>query len=207
MSDVLSLKAMPRERAGKGASRAVRRQGQVPAVIYGNKEAAVTIAVNENELSKLVKTGHFLTSVIELDLAGVTHRTITRDVQLHPVTDRVIHIDFLRVTAQSMVKVMVPVQFINELASPGIKRGGVLNAVRHEVEIEVDAEHIPDHLTVDLTGLEIGASIRISAIQMPEGARPAIRGRDFVVATIAAPSGLKSEEAAAAAAAPEPAKK
>jgi large subunit ribosomal protein L25 len=199
MSDVLSLKAESRDRAGKGASRAVRRSGNVPAVIYGNKEPAVTIHVNENELKKLINTGHFLTSVIELDLGGTAHRTITRDVQLHPVTDRVIHIDFLRVTSETKVKVMVPVQFVNEALSPGLKRGGMLNVVRHEVEIEVDAEHIPDHLTADLAGLDINDSVRISAIKLPEGARPAIRGRDFVVATVASPSGMRSEENAAAA--------
>jgi large subunit ribosomal protein L25 len=200
MSDVLSLKAVSRARAGKGASRAVRRDGQIPAVIYGDRKAAELIAVNENELKKLIKTGHFLTAIIELDMDGTVHRTLTRDLQLHPVTERVIHIDFLRIGADTKAKVMVPVHFRNDTASPGIKRGGVLNVVRYEVEIECPVDTIPDELVVDLTGLEIGASIRISSIALPEGARPVIRGRDFVIATIASPT-VKTEEAADAPAA------
>lgn len=198
MSDALSLKAVSRARAGKGASRAVRRDGQVPAVIYGDRKPADMISVNENELKKLINTGHFLTAIIELDVDGTVQRTLTRDVQLHPVTDRVIHIDFLRVGKDTRAKVQVPVHFRNELASPGIKKGGVLNVVRHEVEIECPVDTIPDELVVDLTGLEIGASIRMSAVTLPEGARPVIRGRDFVLATIAAPT-VKVEEAAPAA--------
>lgn len=196
MSEVLTLAAEARASIGKGASRAIRRQGRVPAVIYGGKEPPLAIHVEEKLLAKRLETGHFLNSIVEIEVDGVTHRTLPRDVQFHVVTDRPVHADFLRVSADSSVTVEVPVRFVNDLASPGLKRGGVLNVVRHEVELRVPADRIPDELVVDLTGYEIGASIHISAVSLPEGAKPVI-DRDFTVATIVAPSGLKSEEAAA----------
>ena len=195
MSDVLTLAAEARDRAGKGASRAVRREGRVPAVIYGNKEAAVSIHVEEKRLVKLLSTGHFMNSVVEIELDGKTHRTLPRDVQFHPVSDRPIHVDFLRVSANSLITVNVPVRFENEAASPGLKRGGVLNVVRHEVEVKVPANAIPDDIVVDVTGFEVGDSIHISAVKLPKNVTPVI-DRDFTIATIAAPSGLKSQEAA-----------
>ena len=195
MSDVLTLAAEARDRAGKGASRAVRREGRVPAVIYGNKEAAVSIHVEEKRLVKLLSTGHFMNSVVEIELDGKTHRTLPRDVQFHPVTERPIHVDFLRVSANALITVNVPVRFENEAASPGLKRGGVLNVVRHEVEVKVPANAIPDDIVVDVTGFDVGDSIHISAVKLPKNVTPVI-DRDFTIATIAAPSGLKSQEAA-----------
>lgn len=195
MSEVLTLPAEARARVGKGASRAVRRQGRVPAVVYGGGEAPLSIHVEEKLLMKQLETGHFMNSVVEIELDGVRHRTLPRDVQFHVVTDRPIHADFLRITADSTVTVEIPVRFVNEPASPGLKRGGVLNVVRHEIEMRVPADRIPDELVVDLTGFEIGASIHISSVSLPEGAKPVIE-RDFTIATIVAPSGLKSEEAA-----------
>jgi large subunit ribosomal protein L25 len=195
MSDVLTLPAEARARVGKGASRAVRRQGRVPAVVYGGGEPPLSIHVEEKLLMKQMETGHFMNSVVEIELDGVRHRTLPRDVQFHVVTDRPIHADFLRIGADSTVTVEIPVRFVNEPASPGLKRGGVLNVVRHEVEMRVPADRIPDELIVDLTGFDIGASIHISSVSLPEGAKPVIE-RDFTIATIVAPSGLKSEEAA-----------
>ena len=195
MSDVLTLTAEARDRAGKGASRAVRREGRVPAVIYGNKETAVSIHVEEKRLVKLLQTGHFMNSVVEIELDGKKHRALPRDVQFHPVNDRPIHVDFLRVSANSLITVNVPVRFENEAASPGLKRGGVLNVVRHEVEVKAPANAIPDVITVDVAGFDVGDSIHISSVKLPKNVTPVIE-RDFTIATIAAPSGLKSQEAA-----------
>ncbi len=193
MSDVLTLAAEARDRAGKGASRAVRREGRVPCVIYGNKEAAVAIHVEEKLLTKMLHTGHFMNSVVEITLDGTTHRTLPRDVQFHPVSDRPIHVDFLRVSGDSLITVNVPVRFENEGASPGLKRGGVLNVVRHEVEIKCPADSIPDDIVVDVTGFEVGDSIHVSVVKLPKGVSTVI-DRDFTIATIVAPSGMKSQE-------------
>jgi large subunit ribosomal protein L25 len=193
MSDVLTLAAEARDRAGKGASRAVRREGRVPAVIYGNKEAALSIHVEEKLLTKLLHTGHFMNSVVEISVDGKTHRTLPRDVQFHPVNDRPIHVDFLRVSGDSLITVNVPVRFENEGASPGLKRGGVLNVVRHEVEIKCPSNAIPDDIVVDVTGFEVGDSIHISVVKLPKGVSTVI-DRDFTIATIVAPSGMKSQD-------------
>jgi len=200
MSDVLTLAAEARDRAGKGASRAVRREGRVPCVIYGNREAALSIHVEEKLLTRMLHTGHFMNSVVEITVDGTTHRTLPRDVQFHPVSDRPIHVDFLRVAADALVTVNVPVRFENEGLSPGLKRGGVLNIVRHEIEMRCPADAIPDDIVVGVTGFDVGDSIHISAVKLPERAKPVI-DRDFTIATIAAPSGLKSQEAADEAAA------
>jgi large subunit ribosomal protein L25 len=193
MSEVLTLAAEARDRAGKGASRAVRREGRVPAVIYGNKETAVSIHVEEKLLTKMLHTGHFMNSVVEITVGGETHRTLPRDVQFHPVSDRPIHVDFLRVTGDSLITVNVPVRFENEALSPGLKRGGVLNVVRHEVEIKCPASAIPDDIVVDVTGFEVGDSIHVSVVKLPKGVTTVI-DRDFTIATIVAPSGMKSQE-------------
>ncbi|WP_448586603.1 50S ribosomal protein L25/general stress protein Ctc [Thermaurantiacus sp.] len=196
MSEVLTLEAEARLTVGKGASRAMRRRGRVPAVIYGGNEPPLAIHIEEKHLVKRLETGHFMNSVVEIAVAGTVHRTLPRDVQFHVVTDRPIHADFFRIGTDSTVTVAIPVRFTNEAASPGLKRGGVLNIVRHEVELRVPAARIPDEILVDLAGFDIGASIHISAVRLPEGTRPVIE-RDFTIATIVAPSGLKSEEAAA----------
>ena len=194
MSDQLTLSAEARERAGKGASRALRREGRVPAVIYGNNEEPTTVHLEEKALMKALHTGHFMNSVVMVGLGGKNVRTLPKDVSFHPVTDRPLHVDFLRISEHAKVTVNVPVHFLNELASPGIKRGAVLNVVRHELELVCDAAEIPDEIAVDLTGYDVGDSIHISAITLPKGVESAITDRDYTIATIIAPSALKSTE-------------
>jgi large subunit ribosomal protein L25 len=194
MSDTLTLSAEARDRAGKGASRALRREGRVPAVIYGNNEEPTIVHVEEKALSKLLGTGHFFNSVVMVEVDGKPVRTLPKDVAFHPVTDRPLHADFLRVSEHATVHVNVPVRFENEEAAPGLKRGGVLNIVRHEIELILDAATIPDDVVVDLTGFEVGDSIHVSAVALPRGAKTAIDDRDFTIATIVAPSALKSQE-------------
>ncbi len=194
MSDQLTLSAETRERAGKGASRALRREGRVPAVIYGNNEEPTTVHLEEKALMKALHTGHFMNSVVMVGVGGKDVRTLPKDVSFHPVTDRPLHVDFLRISEHAKVTVNVPVHFINELAAPGIKRGGVLNIVRHELELVCDAAEIPDEIAVDLTGFEVGDSIHISAVTLPRGVTSAIDDRDYTIATIVAPSALKSSE-------------
>jgi large subunit ribosomal protein L25 len=194
MSDQLTLSAEARERAGKGASRALRREGRVPAVIYGNNEEPTTVHLEEKALMKALHTGHFMNSVVMIGIGGKDVRTLPKDVSFHPVNDRPMHVDFLRISEHAKVTVNVPVHFMNELAAPGIKRGGVLNVVRHELELICDAAEIPDEIAVDLTGYEVGDSIHISAVTLPKGVESAITDRDFTIATIVAPSALKSSE-------------
>ncbi|NML06080.1 50S ribosomal protein L25/general stress protein Ctc [Sphingomonas sp. G-3-2-10] len=190
MSDTLTLSAETRDRAGKGASRALRREGRVPAVIYGQKKDPVGISVNERELTKLLMTGHFFNSVVMIN----GERTLPKDVAFDVVTDRPIHVDFLRIGEHSTVHVNVPIIFTDEEEAPGIKRGGVLNIVRHELELVCDAAKIPDDITISLKGVEVGDSIHISAVTLPKGVTSAITDRDFTIATVVAPSALKSSE-------------
>jgi large subunit ribosomal protein L25 len=199
MSETLTLSAEVRERAGKGASRAIRREGRVPAVIYGNNEAPLGIHVEERVLQKLLNTGHFMNAVVMVETPNGAVRTLPKDVQFHPVSDRPLHVDFLRISEHATVTVEVPVRFENEEASPGLKRGAVLNIVRHELELVVDAASIPEEVVVDLKGYDVGDTIHISQITLPAGAKSAITDRDFTVATIVAPSGLKAAEAEEAA--------
>ena len=194
MSDQLVLSAEARDRAGKGASRSLRNQGRVPAVIYGNNEEPTLVHVEEKLLNKLLGTGHFFNSVVMVEVGGKRVRTLPKDVAFHPVSDRPLHADFLRVSEHANVHVAVPVRFINEEAAPGIKRGGVLNIVRHELELVCDAAEIPDEVVIDLTGFEVGESIHISHVALPKGASSAITDRDFTIATVVAPSSLKSQE-------------
>ena len=192
MSDQLTLSAETRDKGGKGASRELRRQNRIPAVIYGNKQEPQMIHVEEKALVKLLMTGHFTNSVIELELGGKSTTTLPKDVAFHPVTDRPLHVDFLRIAKGAKVEVNVPVLFINEEKSPGLKRGGVLNVVRHELELICDATKIPDDIQVDVTGFDVGDSIHISSVTLPDGSVSAITDRDFTIATIVAPSSLKS---------------
>lgn len=194
MSETLNLSAETRERAGKGASRVLRREGRTPAVIYGGKEEPVAIHLEEKALAKALGTGHFFNSIVELTVGGQTVRTLPKDVAFHPVTDRPLHADFLRLSKDAVVHVNVPVAFINEEKSPGLKKGGILNVVRHELEMICAPDSIPDDIIVDVSGFEVGDSIHISAVTLPAGAKPAITDRDFTIATIVAPSSLKSEE-------------
>jgi large subunit ribosomal protein L25 len=201
MSEQLTLTAEARDRAGKGASRALRREGRVPAVVYGQKQEPLSIHVDEKSLMKILSTGHFMNSVIMVDVAGQPNRTLPKAVDFHPVSSRPIHVDFLRISEHTKVTVAVPVRFDNEEDSPGLKRGGVLNVVQHELELHCDAASIPEEIHIDLTGLEIGDSIHISAVNLPAGVTAAIDDRDFTVATIVAPSVMKDEDEDAAAAA------
>jgi large subunit ribosomal protein L25 len=203
--EAYELKAEAREQVGKGSARAVRRNGKVPAVIYGDKQPPLAIALSYKDVYYKIHGGGFLTTVATIDVDGKKIQVLPKDYQLDPVKDFPLHVDFLRVGKNTEVNVNVPVHFINEEKSPGIKRGGVLNIVRHEVEFHCPANAIPDSITVDLAGTEIGESIHISAVTLPAGVRPVISDRDFTIATIAGSSAMKSEEteAAAEAAAPE----
>ena len=201
MSEQLTLSAETRDRVGKGASRSLRREGRVPAVIYGNKQDPQPIHVNERELMKLLMTGHFMNSVVMVEGVGNSAiRTLPKDVTFDPVSDRPVHVDFLRISEHATVTVAVPVVFVDEEESPGLKRGGVLNVVRHELELICDAAEIPDEVQVSVKGLDVGESLHISAVTLPKGTKSAIDDRDFTIATIAAPSALKSAEGEAAAA-------
>lgn len=193
MSDALTLPAELRERAGKGASRELRRTGRVPAVIYGGKEEPTSIHIEERLLVRQLGTGHFMNSIVMVEVGGKPVRTIPKDVALHPVSDRPLHVDFLRLAKDAKITVQVPVVFTNEEASPGLKRGGVLNVVRHELELVCESDKIPDEIVLDVTGLDIGDSIHISHVTLPEGSASAITDRDFTIATVVAPSAMKSE--------------
>ena len=194
MSDQLTLSAETRDRAGKGASRELRRQNRVPAVIYGNKQEPELIHVEEKALVKLLMTGHFSNSVVEIELGGKKQITIPKDVAFHPVSDRPTHVDFLRIVKGAKVDVEVPVMFVNEDASPGLKRGGVLNIVRHELELICENDKIPDDIQIDVAGFDVGDSIHISHVKLPKGSESKITDRDFTNATIVAPSALKSTD-------------
>lgn len=203
MSDALNLPAEARERAGKGASRALRRDGRTPAVIYGGKEEPTLIHVEQKELVKQLMTGHFMNSIVNIEIGGKTIKTLPKDVAFHPVTDRPTHVDFLRLSADAKVDVAVPVVFINEEKSPGLKKGGVLNIVRHELELVCPADSIPGEIEIDVTGKDVGDAIHISEVTLPKGVESAITDRDFTIATLVAPSALKKSEGAAAAEATE----
>lgn len=193
MSQTYELKAEPRERVGKGSARELRRNGKVPAVIYGDKQSPLSIALSYKDVYYKIHGGGFMTTVATIDVDGQKIQVLPKDYQLDPVRDFPMHVDFLRVSASTVVTVNIPVHFTNEEKSVGIKRGGVLNIVRHEVEATVPANSIPDFIEVDLSGSDLGDSIHISAVKLPEGVKPTITDRDFTIATIAAPAGLRSE--------------
>ena len=193
MSDTLTLSAETRDRVGKGASRALRNEGRVPAVVYGMKQDPMGISINERELMKLLNTGHFMNSVVMIDAGGKAVRTLPKDVTFDVVTDRPLHVDFLRISEHATVTVAVPIVFTDEEEAPGIKRGGVLNVVRHELELVCDASEIPSEVTVSLAGLEVGDTIHISNVTLPKGTETAIDDRDFTIATVIAPSAMKAD--------------
>ena len=203
MSEALTLPAELRERAGKGASRELRRNGRVPAVIYGGKEEPTAIHIEERALVRQLGSGHFMNSIVMVEVDGKPVRTIPKDVALHPVTDRPLHVDFLRLSKDDKIQVAVPVHFINEEESPGLKKGGVLNVVRHDLELVCESDKIPDEIVLDVTGLDVGDSIHISNVTLPEGSVSAITDRDFTIATVVAPSALKQTEGEAETAADE----
>jgi len=187
MSKTYSLGATARNKSGKGASRATRRQGRVPAVIYGNGQAPTNISLDPLELNKALHRTGFFASLVDLKLDKGNQLVLPRDVQFHPVTDNPIHVDFMRVGSDTVLTVAVPVQFLNDTTCPGIKRGGVLNIVRHEIEVTCRADNIPNKLVADLAAMDIGDSLHISAIQLPDGVKPTI-ARDFTIATVVAPT-------------------
>lgn len=201
MSAVQSVSAEVRDRAGKGAARATRRAGRVPAVIYGDKKEATMISLDPKEIDRHIHKKGFFATLLDVEIAGKKHRVLPRDVQFDVVTDRTMHVDFQRVSKDTKIHVNVPVVIRNEAAAPGVKKGGVINIVRHEIEFICSPDAIPQSIEIDLTGLDIGASVHISSVKLPAGATPAIRERDFTVVTIAAPSAMKSEAEAAPAAA------
>jgi large subunit ribosomal protein L25 len=205
MAEAIELKAWTRGSSGKGGARSERREGRIPGIVYGDKQEPETISVDYRTIYQQLHTGHFQSTIYVLDVEGKKTQVIPRAVQVDPIRDFPIHVDFLRLSKDAQVTVEIPVRFLNEAASPGLKRGGVLNIVRHEIAVRCPADAIPDHFEVDLTGLEIGDSVHISAVKLPEGVRPAITKRDFTVATIV---GRTAEEpapgAAAAAAEAEP---
>ncbi|MCA1490852.1 50S ribosomal protein L25/general stress protein Ctc [Sinorhizobium alkalisoli] len=184
MSQSYELKAETRERVGKGSSRELRRNGLIPAVIYGDKQPPLSIALSTKDVTMKIHAGGFMTTVATIDVNGEKIRVLPKDYQLDPVRDFTMHVDFLRVSKDSQVSVQVPVHFENEEKSPGLKRGGALNIVRHDVELNVSADAIPEFLTVDLTGLNIGDTVHISDVKLPAGATPVIGDRDFTIATI-----------------------
>lgn len=193
MSEALTLSAETREGVGKGASRSLRREGRVPAVVYGNNQEPLGIHLEEKLLVRALHTGHFMNSVVMIDVGGQKIRTLPKDIQFHPVSDRPLHADFLRISEHAKVHVNVPVHFSDEEASPGIKRGGVLNIVAHDLDLVVDAAEIPDEIVISLAGLDVGASIHLADVKLPKGAE-AGGAADLTIATIVAPSALKAEE-------------
>jgi large subunit ribosomal protein L25 len=200
MVETVKLAAQPRERAGKGASRAVRREGRVPAVVYGEKQAPELVSLDPRDVVREMHKTGFFTRVFDIEVGGRAIRALARDVQFHPVTDKPEHVDFMRVSDTTRIRVAVPVRFANADKAPGIKRGGVLNIVAHDIEVFCTITTIPRMIEVDLAGLDINDSVHISSIKLPEGVKPTI-ARDFTVAAIGAPTVMKSDEEAAEAAA------
>lgn len=194
MAELPVLEATSRDGVGKGAARQARREGNVPGVLYGGGQDPVAINIRHNVLLKTLKAGKFLSTLINLKIDGADNTVICRSVQRDIVRDLPIHADFLRLSSRSRISLFIPVEFENEGACPGLRQGGNLTVVRNEVELRVTAGNIPERLVVDLDGLEIGDTIKISNVELPQGTRPTITDRDFVIATIAAPKSLAEEE-------------
>jgi large subunit ribosomal protein L25 len=199
MATVKQMKAMARPKAGKGAARAERRAGRVPGVIYGDNKSPLTISLEHDELKQRIYAGHFLTTIFEIDVDGNTVRAIPRDYQLDPVRDFPVHIDFLRLSAGQMIKVVVPVHVVGQENCPGIKRGGTLQIVEHSVELLVPSDSIPDFIEVSVADLEIGSSIHLNEVALPNGAK-ATSTENMTLVTVVAPTGLTETDAAPAAA-------
>lgn len=199
---VTTLAAKVRESVGKGTARAVRRENQVPAVIYGDKKAPITISLDANLLARYVNKAGFFTHLFDIEIEGKKHRVLPRDAQFDPVSDRALHVDFLRVSSSTKVRVQIPVHFTDQDKSPGLKRGGTLNIVHHELEVLCSPGQIPEAFTISLDGYQIGAAVHLSAIKLPAGVSLTTHEKDFTIATVAAPSAVRSEAAEAATAAP-----
>ncbi len=195
MSDNTELKALARDRVGKGAARELRRNDMVPAVIYGDKKPPLAIGLPRKEITLKTFGGGFMTNILTVDVDGTKHQVLPKDYQLHPVKDNPMHVDLLRVSGKTIVTVDIPVHFVNEEDCPGLKAGGVLNIVRHTVEVNVPATSIPESFEIDLLPFNVGDSINISTVTLPEGVEPTITDRDFTIATIATPAALRSDDA------------
>ena len=189
-----NLKAIKRDSTSSGANNKLRSEGLIPAILYGCKEANQNISVQKKDLKNIVNSDTFLSKVLELDIDGKKEKVIPRDVAFHVVSDEPIHIDFMRIVSGKKIILEIPVKFINHPDSPGLKRGGVLNIVRRKVELKCPAENIPNEITVDLTGTDIGTSIKISSVKLEENVLPTITDRDFVIATVASPTVMKEPE-------------
>lgn len=189
MSDTVVLKAEARDRVGKGSSRAIRRQGNIPAVIYGDSKDPLGIILPQKDVSIMLHRGGFMTNILEIDVDGTKHKVLPKDYQLDPVKDFLMHVDFLRVSSKTVVTVNIPVHFENEDNCPGLRKGGVLNIVRHEVEVNCPASDIPESFTIDLGEAEVGDTLNVSAITLPDNVTPTITDRDFTIVTIQAPGG------------------
>lgn len=204
MSDSYVLTAEARDRVGKGSARAIRRQGKIPAVIYGDSKPPMTVTLPRKDVFMHMQAGGFMTTVGEIDVDGTRHKVLAKDYQLDPVKDVVLHVDFLRISAKTTVTVNIPVHFENEDICPGIKQGGVLNIVRHDVEVNCPADSIPEAFTLDLATAEVGDALKISSITLPKGVEPTITDRDFTIAAIAAPGGgVQDDDEAEAEVAPD----
>ncbi|HEY0205618.1 MAG TPA: 50S ribosomal protein L25/general stress protein Ctc [Acetobacteraceae bacterium] len=188
MANFVTIEAEARERAGKGAARASRRAGMVPAVIYGAKQTPTLIQLDPRIIVRELTRGGWKSRLYEINVAGAPARALMREVQFHPVSDKAIHVDFQRLAPGERIRVAVTVQFQNEATSPGLKKGGVLNVVRHSVEVLADPEHVPDFFQADLAALDISDNVRFGDLQGTEGVSPVITGRDFVIATVAPPT-------------------
>jgi large subunit ribosomal protein L25 len=195
MGEFVNITAEARDRVGKGVARAARREGKVPAVIYGDKQDPVSITLDGKQLSKLLKRPGFFTQIFSVDVTGKKHEVLARDIQRHPVTDIPLHVDFMRFNQNTKIVIEIPVNFLNAEEAPGLKQGGVLNIVRRELELRCSPSNIPQAIDIDLTGFEIGDSIHISALSLPDGAEP-ITDRDYTIATVAAPTVMTAEEEA-----------
>ena len=189
-----SIEATARNTNTKGQVRVLRQKGEVPGIIYGGTEKNQTISLSTKEVKSLIDQENFLSNIISLKIDGKSMNVLPRDVAFDPISDDPIHVDFLRIVKDAKIILEIPVKFINNETCPGLKRGGVLNIVRRKVELKCPTENIPTELVVDLEGLEIGASIKISSINLPENVKPTIQGRDFVIATVAAPTVFKEPE-------------
>jgi len=196
------LNVEKRDRTGTGGARATRNSGLIPGVLYGGQRGAIPIEINAKDVTMAIRSGKFLSHMVELNHQGEKQPVIPRAIQFHPVTDEPIHVDLYRVEENSEIAIDVVVHFKNHEASPGLKRGGALNIVRHTIRLKCKANKIPEEIVIDLTGRDIGDSVHISQITLPEGARPVIRDRDFTIATIAGRKAETEETPAAAAAAP-----
>ena len=189
-----NIKAKKRENTASGFTNNLRKKGLIPAILYGGKNPNQNISVEKKSISKIINSDSFLSKVLELDIEGKKEKVLPRDVAYHVISDEPVHIDFMRIVSGSKLVLEIPVKFKNQSESPGLKRGGVLNIVRRKVELKCPADNIPDDIIIDLTGTDIGTSIKISAVKLSENVKPTITDRDFVIATVAPPTIIKEPE-------------